>query len=304
MTQLSRALRHQFVLSSIGSLRLLSATVVLLLLWSSGALAAPPKVAPAVRASANDAEAKPDRSSSYYHYGLSHLYEEMAINAGRSDYATQAVEEYKLALDADPNSALLQDGLADLYFKLGRIKEAVGAAEDQIKRDPKDIAAHTLLGQVYLRSLGDMRGAQAGEILQHATAEYETLAQLKPNDLETKLLLGQLYALGNDHVKAEAEFKEAQKIDANSEEVVLRMAALYSDEGELQRAVDTIAAVPVVDRTARMEFVLGNSYDQLKKPEEAVAAYRRSLEIDPDNLDVQRSLAAALQADDQLDDAL
>ena len=63
----------------------------------------------------------PDRSSAYYHYGLAHLYEEMAVNAGRPDYATQAVEEYKLALDADPNSALLQDGLADLYFKIGRI---------------------------------------------------------------------------------------------------------------------------------------------------------------------------------------
>ena len=58
----------------------------------------------------------PDRASSYYHYGLARLYEDMAVNAGRSDYATQAVEQYKLALDADPNSRMLQDGLADLYF--------------------------------------------------------------------------------------------------------------------------------------------------------------------------------------------
>ena len=38
--------------------------------------------------------ALPDRASSYYHYGLAHLYEDLAVNAGRSDYATQAVEEY------------------------------------------------------------------------------------------------------------------------------------------------------------------------------------------------------------------
>ena len=88
------------------------------------------------QSAADQSQTDPDRSSAYYHYGLAHLYEEMAINAGRPDYATQAVEEYKLALDADPNSALLQDGLADLYFKIGRIKDAVSAAQDQLKQEP------------------------------------------------------------------------------------------------------------------------------------------------------------------------
>ena len=253
---------------------------------------------------ADQSQTEPDRASSYYHYGLAHLYEEMAISAGRPDYATQAVEEYKLALDADPNSALLEDGLADLYFKIGRIKDAVGAAEDQLKKNPDDVAAHTLLGQVYLRSLGDMQGTQAGEMLQLAIAEYETIARLKPADLETKLLLGQLYALNHDTAKAEAEFKAAQKIDADSEEAVLRMAALYGEEGDAQRAVNTLSAVPVADRTARIEFALASSYDQLKKPKEAAAAYRRSLEIDPDNPDAERGLATALLMDGQLDEAL
>jgi tetratricopeptide (TPR) repeat protein len=245
-----------------------------------------------------------DRSGAYYHYGLAHLYEEMAVNAGRPDYATQAVEEYKRALDADPNSLLLQDGLADLYFKIGRIKDAVSAAQDQVKRNPDDIAAHTLLGQVYLRSLGDMQGAQSGEMLQRAIGQYETIARLKPNDLESKLLLGQLYALNHDSAKAEAQFKDAQKIDADSEDVVLNMARLYGENGDLQRAVDTLSAVPVEDRTARIEFALGAIYDQLKKPKEAAAAYRRSLDIEPDNPDAERGLANALLADNQLDEAL
>jgi tetratricopeptide (TPR) repeat protein len=249
-------------------------------------------------------QTEPDRSSAYYHYGLAHLYEEMAVNAGRAEYATQAVEEYKLALDADPNSVLLQNGLADLYFRIGRIKDAVNAAQDQVKKNPDDVAAHTLLGQVYLRTLGDMQGAQASQMLQLAITEYETIARLKPNDLETKLLLGQLYSLNNDHAKAEAQFKAAQKIDGDSEEVVLRMATLYTEEGDAQRAVDTLAAVRMEDRTARIEFALGASYDQLKKPKEAAAAYRRSLDIEPDNSDVERGLASALLADDQLDEAL
>jgi tetratricopeptide (TPR) repeat protein len=245
----------------------------------------------------------PDRASSYYHYGLAHLYEDMAVNAGRSDYATQAVEEYKLALDADPDSLILQDGLADLYFKIGRIREAVTAAQEQVNKHPDDVEAHTLLGKVYLRSLGDMQSAQSGQMLQLAIAEYEKLAQLKPNDVEIRLLLGQLYGLNHDSAKAESQFKAAQKIDANSEEVVLNMARLYSEQGDFKRAAETLSSVPVDDRTARIEFALAASYDQLKKPKDAVAAYRRALDLEPDNLDAERGLANALLADGQLDEA-
>jgi tetratricopeptide (TPR) repeat protein len=245
----------------------------------------------------------PDRSAAYYHYGLAHLYEDLAVNAGRPDYATQAVEEYKLALDADPNSAILQDGLADLYFKIGRIREAVSTAQEQVKKNPNDIAAHELLGKVYLRSLGDMQNQQSGQMLQLAIGEYEKLAQLKPDDLETRLLLGQLYSLNHDSVKAEAEFKAAQKIDGGSEDVALNMFRLYSEQGDFKRAADMLVAIPEDDRSPRIEFALGTAYDQLKDNKAAIAAYRRSLDQDPDNVDAQRGLANALLTDGQLEEA-
>ncbi len=248
--------------------------------------------------------ATPDRASSYYHYGLARLYEDMAVNAGRSDYASQAVEQYKLALDADPDSRLLQDGLADLYFKIGRIREAVTAAQDQVGKNPDDIEAHALLGKVYLRSLGDMQSAQSGQMLRLAIGEYEKLAQLKPDDVETHLLLGQLYGLNHDSAKAEEQFKLAQKLDANSEEVALNMARLYSEQGDPKRAADVLNGIPVDDRSPRIEFALGASYEQLKNNKEAIAAYHRALDLEPDNLDTERALANALLADGQLDEAL
>src|ERR1700729_18380 len=260
--------------------------------------------APAATAKPAAPATMPDRAASYYHYGLARLYEDMAVNAGRSDYATQAVEQYKLALDADPNSKLLQDGLADLYFKIGRIREAVTAAQDQVGKHPDDIEAHALLGKVYLRSLGDMQSPQSGQMLQLAIGEYEKLAQLKPDDVETHLLLGQLYGLNHDSAKAEAQFKLAQGIDANSEEVALNMARLYSEQGDATRAADVLNAIPVDDRSPRIEFALGASYEQLKKNKEAVAAYHRALDMDPDNLDTERALSNALLNDGQLDEAL
>ncbi len=280
--------------SRLRHLRLLPASAVLL---AAHALLA--QATPAVTTNT-----LPDHAASYYHYGLAHLYEDLAVNAGRSDYATQAVEEYKLALTADPDSQLLQDGLADLYFKIGRIREAVTTAQEQVAKNPDDVAAHTLLGKVYLRSLGDMQTAQSGQMLQLAITEYEKLAQLKPNDIENHLLLGQLYGFNHDSAKAEAQFKLAQKIDSNSEEVVLNMARLYTEQGDYQRAADTLEAVPITDRTPRIEYALASSYDQLRKTREAVAAYRRALDLEPDNTDTERGLANALLADNQLDEAL
>jgi len=253
------------------------------------------------------AQSKPapvDRGSAYYHYGLAHLYEQMAVDQGRSDYATQAIENYKMALNADPHSAYLQSGLADLYFRLGRIREAIEAAQDQIKTDPNNLQAHTLLGRVYLRSLGDGATPQSGEMMQLAIHEYEIIVQLQPDSVENHLLLGQLYALDHDNAKAEAQFKAAQLADPNAEEATLSLARLYTDQGDLQHAISVLAAVPVTSRSAQMESALGGLYDQTHQRKNAIENYRLALDQEPDNTDVRRSLALALMLDQQDDAAL
>ncbi|HMF54442.1 MAG TPA: tetratricopeptide repeat protein, partial [Edaphobacter sp.] len=288
------------LLSRASNLRLLSAAVVLAVVPAIYAQTAP---APAANQPTTPGKTT-DRAAAYYHYGLAHMYEDLAVSAGRPDYVTQAIEEYKLAMDADPNSTTLQDGLAELYFKLGRIREAVTSAQDQVKKNPNDVAAHDLLGKVYLRSLGDMQGQQSGQMLKLAIAEYQKLAELKPDDVETHLLLGQLYGLNHDSAKAEEEFKTAQKIDGGSEEVVLNMYRLYTEQGDFPRAAAVLSSIPVDDRSARIDFALGATYDQLKKPKDAIASYRRALDDDPENVDTERGLATALLRDGQLDEAL
>ncbi len=82
------------------------------------------------------------------------------------------------------------------------------------------------------------------------------------------------------------------------------MARLYGEQGEAKRGAEVLNAIPVEDRTPRIEFALGASYEQLKDYKNAVAAYHRALDADPDNLDTERGLANALLADGQLDEAL
>ena len=105
----------------------------------------------------------PDRAAAYYHFALAHMYEEQVATYGRSELANKAIEEYRAAIDADPTSAYLTSGLAELYAKTGRIRDAVVEAQDIIKRNPNNLEARRLLGRIYLRSLGDMQ-AGSGSI--------------------------------------------------------------------------------------------------------------------------------------------
>jgi tetratricopeptide (TPR) repeat protein len=264
--------------------------------------AAPPSSA---ATPANSTTQKPDRSAAYYHFGLAHMYEDMATNYGRPEYATRAIEEYKLALNADPGSKYLNSGLAELYLRTGRVRDAVLAAQDILKAEPNNLDAHKLLGRVYLQSLGNVQnGGPSEKVLQLAIAEYTKIVELQKDDIESRLLLGQLYTLAHDTPHAEEQFRAAQKIDPNSEDVVLNLARLYSDSGDTAHAIQVLNAVPEDDRTPKMDYALGMSYDQLKDNKNAIDAYQKAFDMEPDNLDAERGLAQALLNDNQFGPAL
>jgi tetratricopeptide (TPR) repeat protein len=248
---------------------------------------------------------QPDKAAAYYHFTLAHMYEEMASMYGRTDYATKAVEEYRLAIDNDPTSDYLNAGLAELYAKTGRIRDAVLEAQDILKRDGNNLEARRLLGRIYLRSLGDMQaGTQSQEILKLAIEQYEQIVKLDPKSMEDHLLLGRLYRLNNELLKSEEEFKTAVRIQPDSEEAVTTLAYLYNEEGDSGRALQVLSAIPESGRTAKLYSALGFTYEQEKDYKKAIDAYRRSTELDRDNLDSVRGLAQNLMNDGQTDAAL
>jgi tetratricopeptide (TPR) repeat protein len=266
--------------------------------------------APAGKPAAPQAAAQePDRAVAYYHLALANVYEDEAVENGNNDAARLAADEYKYALNADPTSPQLNDGLADLYFRTGHIHEAETTARGLLKTAPNDIDAHKLLGRIYLRQLSDASNAvssssPSGNALDQAIAEFEKIVSLQPKDIEDRMVLGQLYTVKHEPKKAEDEFKTAQAIEPESEEVVLNLARLYAESGDVARAAKVIEAVPVTDRSPKMEAALGAAYDQLKQPKDAIAAYQRAADMDPSDAHTLDALGQALLADNQLDEAL
>jgi len=246
-----------------------------------------------------------DRAAAYYHFSLAHMYEEQVASYGRSELANKAIEEYRLAIDADPTSEYLTSGLAELYARTGRIRDAVVEAQDILKRDPNNLEARRLLGRVYLRSLGDMQSGNGSQsVLKLAIEQYEQIVKLQPDSTDDHLLLGRLYRLNNDLQKAESEFKTAVRLQPGSEEAVTTLAYLYNELGDTTRATQVLAAVPDASKSAKLYSALGYTYEQQKQYKNAIESYRHAIELDRDNLDAIRGLAQNLLNDGQADAAL
>jgi tetratricopeptide (TPR) repeat protein len=284
----------------------------LLMVMGAGAQQAPSSGSESV--SSEPAAAKPavatparkvDRAAAYYHYTLAHLYEEQVAMYGRSELVSKAIDEYRLAIEADPTSEYLTSALAELYTRAGRIRDAVLEAQDILKRDPNNLEAHKLLGRIYLKSLGDVQGGSTSDsVLKLAIEQYEQIVKLEPDSVDNRLLLGRLYKVNNDLRKAEDEFKTAVKLEPNSEDAVTTLALFYTEEGDSTRAAEVLSSVPDAARSAKLYSVLGYAYEQQKEYKKAIDAYRKAAELDRDNLDAIRGLAENLMNDGQTDAAL
>lgn len=253
----------------------------------------------------DSATKKPDMAAAYYHFTMAHMYEEEMAAYGRSDLVSKAIDEYRQAIAADPTSEYLTSGLAELYSRTGRIRDAVSEAQEILKRDPQNLEAHRLLGHIYLRSLGDMQGGNGSDdVLKLAIEQYEEIIKLDPSSVDDHMMLGRLYQADNQLGKAEDEEKTAVKLAPDSEDAVMALAMLYDEQGETTKAAETLAAVPENSRSAKLYAVLGATYDQQKDYPKAIDAYRHAVELDRDNLDAIRGLADALLNDGQTAKAL
>lgn len=238
------------------------------------------------------------------------MYEDEAMNTGRPEFVQHAIEEYKAAINADPSSSQLYNGLADLYFRTGRTHDAETTARQVLKTDADNIDALKLLGRIYLRQLSEDQNTttpaaqpNAAAVAQAVTT-YEKLVELQPRSVEDRMVLGQLYLMKHDQAKAEQEFQTARSIEPESEEVILNLARVYAENNNLAQTAKIIESVPEADRTPRMEFTLGATYDQMKRPKDAIAAYKSANDMQRGDPQTLNALAQALLNDNQLEEAL
>lgn len=245
------------------------------------------------------------RADAYYNYTIGHIFEQQYESTSRADYATQAIEAYKKAYALDPQSPIIGERLAEMYWKAQRAQDAIAEARQILQRDPNDLATRRLLGRIYLRQLGDFNGGNGqSETVVKAIEQYKEINRLDPSDAESALWLARLYRLHNDHDKAEAVLRGILKTDPDNEAAAEQLTQLLMDEGKNSEAVSLLEQMTAHSPSAATLDLLGDAYTQSHELAKAEQAYRKAVELDPSELSHQRGLGQTLMAEEKYAEAL
>jgi tetratricopeptide (TPR) repeat protein len=247
-----------------------------------------------------------NKATAYYHYSLGHIYAELAGAYGnRGEYLNKAIENYRLALKADPTATFLSEELSDLYVQAGRLREAVTDAEEALRLNPKDVAARRVLGRIYTRMIGDSQQGRIDEgMLKKAIEQYEKIAEIAPGDVDSLIMLGRLQKIAGNGAEAEKAYKGALAAEADNEEALTGLAMVYSDQGKTKEATELLRKLTDKSPSLRTLTALASSYEQMREYQLAAETLRRTLQLAPTNSEIKRAYAQNLMLADQLDEAL
>jgi tetratricopeptide (TPR) repeat protein len=246
------------------------------------------------------------RAEAYYNFTLGHLYEMQYEQTSQSEYATKAIEAYKKAYAVDPQSPIIGERLAEMYWKAQRIHDAVIEANEILKRDPNDLPTHRLLARIYLRSLGDLNGGSSGqtEMVVKAIGEFSEVHRLDPGDAESALWLARLYRLHNNPEKAEQVLRGMLKEDPDNDAAVEQLTQLLLDQGKSDEAIQILQTMTSHSPSPTLYDLLGDAYTQTKDYPKAEAAYRKAVDLDPSELTHLRGLGQTLLSEEKYPEAL
>jgi tetratricopeptide (TPR) repeat protein len=184
--------------------------------------------------------------------------------------------------EVQPDAPVEYDFLVAREHELaGRLDDALDAYERAAAKDPDSAYLQRKVGALAWR-----RG-ELDRALRHAERAYE----LEPDDPAGRVFLGQVYRLRKETARAEEVLTddEGQPL---SRDAALLLYGMYLDAKELDRALAVAEWMVAEDpENLRAFFALSRAYEELGRPEEAVAALRRALDQAPASLSVFAALA-------------
>lgn len=230
-----------------------------------------------------------------------------------------ALAAFTQALALNPLAVEIQFERAMMLIELERLPEAVESLTSVLTVDAEYPGAYFQLGQVHSR-IGN---------IQQAIEAFTEILKRSPRHFETYLALGNLYASRGFYVEAVENLRMAVAIKPTDVAPYLNLALVLHKQGrdaEAESVARMAIAVAPHDVAARnnlgailffrdqldesREFLqqsivdgyessvthnlLGNVFQQLGQTDEAVACYRRAIEIDPDFVGAHSNLIYGL----------
>jgi tetratricopeptide (TPR) repeat protein len=183
---------------------------------------------------------------------------------------------------------------AELALQHGDKAQALDYARRAVKSAPNDPQLWFLLG--YAARLNG-RYPESEEAYKHGLS-------LKPSSLEGSSGLAQDYSQIGRASDAERLLKQVISADPRRRDDVLLLGELHMRAKDYQGALDWLTRAERLKGDARSEVLLAISYQQLKRMDQANHYLELARHRDPNNPDVERSLASYYREIGKYDDAV
>ena len=181
---------------------------------------------------------------------------------------SEAIIEYRNALQADPNQAAAHEALAKSYLNTEQAEKGFWELAETVRLDPENIEARLTYAAMAL-------AARQNDLL---LEQAEAIVELDPDNPDGQLLLGQAYLVTGQPEKAEAPLQRAIELAPEVGAGYAVLSALYAGRGEYEQAESLLREAIEVEPQIEMWNLLVEQFLIQGKEEEAEETLKAALE--------------------------
>jgi tetratricopeptide (TPR) repeat protein len=214
--------------------------------------------------------------------------------ASRKGQVDQAQDHYQKSLAIDSQYLPARVALAEVFVKKGRLADAREEIRKVLAVRPNFVQARLL------------KAAVDRSEKKYAEAEQELAALIKeqPDNPLIQRQMGLYYDSRGRAADAGKYLARAYELQPNSEEILQELTQFYIREKQVDRAIQTINAVPDDKKQAFHYEILGLAYFQTGKFQESESAYKKARDKDPSRSNSDYYLAVQYMNTGRFDEAL
>ncbi len=203
---------------------------------------------------------------------------QLASLFARQNQHDKATEIWKSLLEADPVNTMYKDGLVTSYKNAGNLNTAYELAQNFIDQEP-DVGAHYMrIARLYA---GDNKN-------QKAITSYKKAVELMPGNAQVHQQLAKLYLQEDELDKAENAYVSAIRNTTDTygrRNIERNLISLYKRQGTLEEKLKAAEENGTI--TLELQKELASHYKNENKLDEAVASYKRAINMTGDRYERQ-----------------